>query len=860
MTLDDNVLEDYDKRFDDRNKKKLIEAKIEQKMANAFHPRFFLEDILIISKAGISPEEANQHKRKLTGDSIVELYNAGYSAKDIQRMEEIIKKQDRGELFTNENVKEIIQKIKEYKPRFNEEDRINLAKWGIDPEKANKFEDRFSVSDIIPIVNSYIDPEKINQYPEGFKHIDLIEFYKKKVPPEKVKEYIGRFKGWEIAFLFEAGVTNEQAKNYDNYFRGSNITRFVKLGCPPEIANKYLEFFESEESKYRFELGDIIADLFEINCLPEDVAKYLGKFDSLDIKGLFKAGCTPEQADKYNKKFGGCHIAELFKAGITPEQADKYPKKFHGEDIANLFKAGITPEESDKYPEKFHGHEILMLRKFNVPIKETSRYSKKLHARRIVLLHRMNALKSGFNKEKQDKLVSIIDQLYDIKDIETNAEDYRILNVGLNSIILACDKQKIAYKFAQNINKEKEIFETLEEEEISFSNIVEAINTKDIKSYSNLQVKYIKGSSLEEIIIKNTLPLNKIIKYIENILDGLIEMRKAGIWYHRDIRPANIMIDEEKDRAVIIDLGIATKDKYGLSRDNKRFGSAKGDIFLANDLTSLGQLIYYMATGEHIFTQSESMTRTFSDIKDEINDYRTEIYSDSAGILLEKHLQQVDENISDITLSKLIKSTLKSKNQNHKEIKHIIGEYHKKQINTINERFEEIKTNPSLHNQNQYLEIAESFVEHKRKDLGCKTLELAVKYNIIDKNIYHKLGIWYIDLEKYEEGKQILKQALKNNQMNIPSIHNLGLCYSNLGQEDKGFKIWEELIEKGDGLILTFYNMGIYYYRKREYNKTIEILERAKAENKIDMSTTSLLKKCYALIKLFKEGKEKGFI
>jgi serine/threonine protein kinase len=181
-----------------------------------------------------------------------------------------------------------------------------------------------------------------------------------------------------------------------------------------------------------------------------------------------------------------------------------------------------------------------------------------------------------------------------------------------------------------------------------------------------MKLEYILGQTLHERIVNNTIRYNKLFDYSSDILDGLIEMRQAGVWHHRDIRPANIMIDEEEDKAVIIDLGIATIEREWyphVSEDgsvsNRRFGGP-------NDLVSLGQLMFYMATNEYLFEDSESMTRTT--LYDSMKDQRDIVYMDTTGDRLKPFLQKVDENIEDETLSYLIKECLTARNGHYRQM------------------------------------------------------------------------------------------------------------------------------------------------------------------------------------------------
>jgi hypothetical protein len=148
---------------------------------------------------------------------------------------------------------------------------------------------------------------------------------------------------------------------------------------------------------------------------------------------------------------------------------------------------------------------------------------------------------------------------------------------------------------------------------------------------------FVPGCDMQSLVYKSG-PIEKdsTLKYAGGVFNGLQELRQAGIYHHRDIRPANIMLDRKNDRAVIIDLGIATTNKYAEEQDNCRFGGP-------NDLVSLGQVMYFMSTQQHLFTESDSMhvTRIKQDLKDE----RDIVYADETGKLLVPYLEKVEQNV-----------------------------------------------------------------------------------------------------------------------------------------------------------------------------------------------------------------------
>ncbi len=227
-----------------------------------------------------------------------------------------------------------------------------------------------------------------------------------------------------------------------------------------------------------------------------------------------------------------------------------------------------------------------------------------------------------------------------------------------------------AFKFSSDIRKEYELLQKIKKPK----NVIHATRGEHDSSwgYVNdmgdyIELDYIKGDSLENILKRETnLPSEKVIKYSYDILNGLIEMRNAHIYFHRDIRPANIMIDEKKDRAIIIDLGIASTNSDAESKDNRRYGSGE---FLANDLVSLGQMMYRMAYGVHLFLKSPNMSETI--FANNIYDERIKIYRNKE--MLAGYLKKVNRNIEDKNIVKITNSLLTAGPNDHQNIKKLFN-------------------------------------------------------------------------------------------------------------------------------------------------------------------------------------------
>ena len=78
-----------------------------------------------------------------------------------------------------------------------------------------------------------------------------------------------------------------------------------------------------------------------------------------------------------------------------------------------------------------------------------------------------------------------------------------------------------------------------------------------------LVMEYIEGDSLEDLIPKNGLSLDKVIALLEPLCDALDSLHEQSI-VHRDLKPENIRVRKNSNQPVILDFGIA---KAGESED-----------------------------------------------------------------------------------------------------------------------------------------------------------------------------------------------------------------------------------------------------------------------------------------------------
>ncbi len=154
---------------------------------------------------------------------------------------------------------------------------------------------------------------------------------------------------------------------------------------------------------------------------------------------------------------------------------------------------------------------------------------------------------------------------------------------------------------------------------LNHPNIVAIHDICTDKNVDFIVMEYIDGVTLENLIAKEPLSLDRLVGFGSQVAMALGAAHAAGI-VHRDVKPANIMVAKGQEIKVL-DFGIAKGQPGGLETQLTRAGAIIGTIAYMSpeqtrgeemdhrsDVFSLGCVLYEAATGRKPFHASSALS------------------------------------------------------------------------------------------------------------------------------------------------------------------------------------------------------------------------------------------------------------
>ena len=154
--------------------------------------------------------------------------------------------------------------------------------------------------------------------------------------------------------------------------------------------------------------------------------------------------------------------------------------------------------------------------------------------------------------------------------------------------------------------------------QITHPNVVRVHDLSAHEGQKFISMDFVQGETLATLIKQQApLPVERARDFLRQIADGLAAAHAKGV-IHRDLKPGNILVDEN-DQVYITDFGVAHSiASSGLTRTGDTLGTldylspeqARGDsVDTRSDLYTLGLIAAQLLTGELPFAGSTSTER-----------------------------------------------------------------------------------------------------------------------------------------------------------------------------------------------------------------------------------------------------------
>ena len=226
----------------------------------------------------------------------------------------------------------------------------------------------------------------------------------------------------------------------------------------------------------------------------------------------------------------------------------------------------------------------------------------------------------------------------------------RIGSGGMSTVYRALDEtlqRQVAIKLMnREIASDSDQLERFRREaravaQLSHPHVVGVIDAGEDEGRPYIVFEYVEGETLKDRIRRlGRLPIGEAVAYAIEIARALGAAHARHI-VHRDVKPQNVLIDQEGS-AKVTDFGIArTLDEEGLTADGRVLGTtdyvspeqALGQpVTGQSDLYSLGIVLYEMLTGEVPFKGDNQVAVAMKHVREQLPDVQAKRPEISAAL------------------------------------------------------------------------------------------------------------------------------------------------------------------------------------------------------------------------------------
>lgn len=154
--------------------------------------------------------------------------------------------------------------------------------------------------------------------------------------------------------------------------------------------------------------------------------------------------------------------------------------------------------------------------------------------------------------------------------------------------------------------------------QLEHDHVVTVYDVGEIEGQSYYAMRYVHGGSLKDKLSEGPLKPEDAARYMEQVSLALASAHSHGI-LHRDLKPHNVMVDANTDRAMLADFGLAklTDGDQQLTATEAAMGSPPymspeqtrdaGKVTTASDIYGIGATLYHLITGRPPFQAASAI-------------------------------------------------------------------------------------------------------------------------------------------------------------------------------------------------------------------------------------------------------------
>jgi hypothetical protein len=137
--------------------------------------------------------------------------------------------------------------------------------------------------------------------------------------------------------------------------------------------------------------------------------------------------------------------------------------------------------------------------------------------------------------------------------------------------------------------------------QVRHPNVVQVYFWRQVGEQHWLALQYVNGGSLGSLVAAGPLPWARAARYVADVAEGLLAVHAAGV-VHRDVKPDNILLDADRDEALLTDFGISARLAAARTVAGTPAFMApeafQGRASESSDVYSLAATLFRLVTGE----------------------------------------------------------------------------------------------------------------------------------------------------------------------------------------------------------------------------------------------------------------------